>query len=67
MTIFDSIRYPISFPVMYREFNNLPEKIQLDYYKWADKQETGWRTAVTDKEKYDVIKRLILGYDNDNL
>ena len=52
---------------MYREFNNLPEKIQLDYYKWADKQETGWRTAVTDKEKYDVIKRLILGYDNDDL
>jgi hypothetical protein len=64
MTIFDTIKYPISNPVTNHEFDKLPVEIHIEYWNWE-------RLPENHNASYEVIyqkvKQLILDYDNDNI
>ena len=63
MTIFDSIKYPISDPPTLEELRAVPESI---YRAWE--VYNGWNLGMkTYNEKIKLLRKFILEYDSDNL
>jgi len=61
MTIFDSIRYPISYPPTQTEINSLSSGIFAAWFKKLCKVRPTHH--MTDEEKYNILRKVIAEYE----